>query len=34
MKQSGVGVEGELEGLLEYTNAQTIVRRKRAIVPG
>jgi aldehyde dehydrogenase (NAD+) len=29
MKQSGVGVEGGVEGLLEYTNAQTIVRRKR-----
>ncbi len=28
MKQSGVGVEGGLEGLLEYTNAQTVVRRK------
>ncbi len=28
MKQSGVGVEGGLEGLLEYTNAQTLVRRK------
>jgi aldehyde dehydrogenase (NAD+) len=31
MKQSGVGVEGGLEGLLEYTNAQTIVRRKRSV---
>jgi len=30
MKQSGVGVEGGLEGLLEYTNAQTIVRRRTA----
>jgi acyl-CoA reductase-like NAD-dependent aldehyde dehydrogenase len=29
MKQSGVGVEGGVEGLLEYTNAQTIVRKKR-----
>ncbi|KEQ52399.1 aldehyde dehydrogenase family protein [Sphingobium chlorophenolicum] len=29
MKQSGVGVEGGLEGLLEYTNAQTIVRKKQ-----
>ncbi|BEV01726.1 aldehyde dehydrogenase family protein [Novosphingobium olei] len=29
MKQSGVGVEGGLEGLLEYTNAQTLVRRKK-----
>jgi aldehyde dehydrogenase (NAD+) len=29
MKQSGVGVEGGLQGLLEYTNAQTIVRRKK-----
>lgn len=32
MKQSGVGVEGGVEGLLEYTNAQTIVRRKKAAV--
>jgi aldehyde dehydrogenase (NAD+) len=31
MKQSGVGVEGSVERLLEYTNAQTAVRRKRAI---
>ena len=31
MKQSGVGVEGGVEGLLEYTNAQTIVRRKRPV---
>ncbi len=30
MKQSGVGVEGGVEGLLEYTNAQTIVRKKVA----
>jgi aldehyde dehydrogenase (NAD+) len=30
VKQSGVGVEGGLEGLLEYTNAQTLVRRKKA----
>ena len=30
MKQSGVGVEGGVEGLLEYTHAQTVVRRKRA----
>jgi len=29
VKQSGVGVEGGLEGLLEYTNAQTLVRRKK-----
>ncbi len=28
MKQSGVGVEGGDEGLLEYTYAQTIVRRR------
>jgi aldehyde dehydrogenase (NAD+) len=28
MKQSGVGVEGGTEGLLEYTNTQTIVRRR------
>ncbi len=32
MKQSGLGVEGGVEGLLEYTNAQTIVRRKKANV--
>ncbi len=31
MKQSGVGVEGGVEGLLEYTNAQTIVRRKKVL---
>lgn len=30
MKQSGIGVEGGLEGLLEYTQAQTLVRRKKA----
>lgn len=30
MKQSGVGVEGGLEGLLEYTGTQTLVRRKKA----
>jgi len=30
MKQSGLGVEGGVEGLLEYTNAQTIVRRRLA----
>jgi aldehyde dehydrogenase (NAD+) len=29
MKQSGVGVEGGIEGLLEYTNTQTIVRKRR-----
>lgn len=29
MKQSGLGVEGGIEGLLEYTSAQTIVRRRR-----
>jgi aldehyde dehydrogenase (NAD+) len=28
MKQSGVGVEGGVEGLLEYTNAQTLVRKR------
>lgn len=28
MKQSGVGVEGGIEGLLEYTSAQAIVRRR------
>ena len=32
MKQSGVGVEGGLEGLIEYTNAQTIVRKKQPVV--
>ena len=31
MKQSGVGVEGGLEGLLEYTNAQTITRKKKKV---
>lgn len=30
MKQSGVGVEGGLAGLLEYTSCQTIVRRRTA----
>ncbi|OAN58543.1 aldehyde dehydrogenase family protein [Sphingomonas sp. TDK1] len=30
MKQSGLGVEGGVEGLLEYTNAQTVVRRRNA----
>ena len=29
VKQSGVGVEGGVEGLLEYTNPQTVVRRKQ-----
>jgi aldehyde dehydrogenase (NAD+) len=29
IKSSGLGVEGGEEGLLEYTNAQTLVRRKR-----
>lgn len=28
VKQSGVGVEGGVEGLLEYTNLQTLVRRR------
>ncbi|MBX3595886.1 aldehyde dehydrogenase family protein [Sphingomonas sp.] len=28
MKQSGMGVEGGTEGLLEYTTAQTLVRRR------
>lgn len=28
MKQSGLGVEGGAEGLVEYTNAQTITRRR------
>jgi aldehyde dehydrogenase (NAD+) len=30
MKQSGVGVEGGLEGIMAYTNAQTLVRKRRA----
>ncbi len=30
-KQSGVGAEGGIEGLMEYTAAQTITRRKRAV---
>lgn len=30
LKQSGLGVEGGEEGLLEYTNAQTLVRKKKA----
>lgn len=34
VKQSGVGVEGGLEGLLEYTNAQTLVRRKKPAFAG
>ncbi len=29
-KQSGVGVEGALEGLLEYTNTQTVFLKKKA----
>ena len=29
-KQSGMGVENALEGLAEYTNAQTIVTHKAA----
>lgn len=29
MKQSGVGVEGGVQGLLEFTNVQTIVRKKK-----
>ena len=29
MKQSGLGVEGGLDGLFEYTNAMTITRRRR-----
>lgn len=33
MKQSGVGVENGVEGLLEYTYAQTITRRKPAPQP-
>lgn len=32
-KQSGVGVENGLEGLLEYTNAQTITVKKAAPAP-
>ena len=33
MKQSGLGVEGALEGLLEYTNTQTVYLKKKAPVP-
>jgi aldehyde dehydrogenase (NAD+) len=33
MKQSGVGTEGALEGLLEYTNPQTIYVKKKALAP-
>ena len=29
MKQSGVGVEGGIEGLLEYTATQTLVRKRK-----
>ena len=29
IKQSGLGVESGVEGLLEYTNPQTVVRRKQ-----
>ncbi len=31
MKQSGIGVEGGLEGLLEYTSAQTIMRSRKPV---
>ena len=31
MKQSGVGVENGVAGLLEYTNTQTIVRKKKLV---
>ena len=30
-KQSGLGVEGGIEGLLEYTVPQTIIRRKKLV---
>lgn len=30
-KQSGIGIENALEGLAEYTNAQTIVTNRRAV---
>ena len=30
LTSSGVGVEGALEGLLEYTNAQTVFVKKKA----
>ena len=33
MKQSGMGVEGGVDGLLEYTSAKTLTRRKKAAVP-
>lgn len=29
LKQSGLGVEGGVEGLLEYTHAQTLIRRRK-----
>jgi acyl-CoA reductase-like NAD-dependent aldehyde dehydrogenase len=32
MKQSGLGVEGGEPGLLEFTQAQTLVRKKRAVI--
>ncbi len=34
VKQSGVGAEGGLEGLLEYTNVKTLVRRRQAETTG
>ncbi len=33
MKQSGLGSEGALEGLLEYTNVQTVYLKKKAVAP-
>lgn len=33
IKQSGLGVEGALEGVLEYTNAQTVYLRKKQPQP-
>jgi aldehyde dehydrogenase (NAD+) len=33
MKQSGLGSEGALEGLLEYTNAQTVYVKKKVAAP-
>jgi aldehyde dehydrogenase (NAD+) len=32
-KQSGLGVEGSLEGLLEFTNAKTLFVKKAQPVP-
>ena len=34
MRQSGIGVEGGLQGLLEYTSSQTIMRHKSTAPAG